>query len=222
MSSESTPGAQSVAGAEADELRARVRVLEAEIVKARAKAQEATQRARRASYEASMAQMQASSAEQDLRNVLASTSWRITAPMRSAVRVMRSARSFARDPSWSALKRKAVTLVRDVAGQSTLARKVAFYVRDRYPSVWARISSIAGPRFAGTQTISVTRWRNGSVSRRNYAELVSARVVQCDRAAIDGFLDARITGVDSRQLAARLLEICQSTAPLPETWASAR
>lgn len=59
--------------------------------------------------------------------------------------------------------------------------------------------------------MSVTRWREGSVSRRNYAELIAARVPHYDRSVIDNFLDARVSGVDVRKLGARLAEICEAT-----------
>jgi len=195
------------------ELQTRIEVLEAELVEARAQVREAAMRARRSSYHASAAQAQADAAERQLSAVLSSSSWRITAPVRAVAQVAKSAIRFARDPSWSVLKRRSISLLRETARRSTLARAVVFRVRDRHPRLWARLAPLAAPRFAGAQSISVTRWKEGSVSRRNYAELVAARAPQCDRATIDGFLDAGLRGVDSRKLAGRLAEICAATMP---------
>lgn len=194
-------------------LQTRIEELEAELVQARAQAREATMRARRNSYQASAAQAHADAAERQLSSVLSSSSWRITAPVRVVAHVAKSAIRFARDPSWSALKRRSISLLREAARRSALARAVVFWVRDRHPQLWARLAPLAAPRFAGAQSISVTRWKEGSVSRRNYAELVAARAPQCDRATIDGFLDASMRGVDSRKLAGRLAEICAATMP---------
>ncbi|MPV57013.1 hypothetical protein GD416_11340 [Burkholderia sp. BE24] len=192
-------------------LQARVEVLETELVQARAQVREATMRARRNSYQASAAQAQAEAAERQLSVVLSSSSWRITAPVRAVAHVAKSAIRFARDPSWPVLKRRSMSLLRETARRSSLARAMVFWVRDRHPRLWARLAPLAAPRFAAAQSISVTRWKEGSVSRRNYAELVAARAPQCDRAAIESFLDSDMRGVDSRKLAGRLAEICAAT-----------
>ncbi len=197
----------------ADDLSARVTELEAELAKARAQAREATSQMRRAGYEASAARTRADAAERQLGDVLSSGSWRITAPLRGGVRVSRSALRFARDPSWAVLKRRGTTLLRETARRSTLVRKLAFWVRDNHPGIWARVAHLAAPRFAGTQTISVTRWKEGGISRRNYAERMAARVPRCDHATIERLLDTRVAGVDAGKLAARLTEICASTDP---------
>ncbi len=194
-------------------LRTRIELLEAELVQARALAREATMRARRHSYQASAAQAQADAAERQLSAVLSSTSWRLTAPVRALLHVAKSAIRFACDPSWAVLKRRSILLLRETARRSTSARAVVLWIRDRYPRLWARLAPLAAPRFAGAQSISVTRWKEGSVSRRNYAELIATRAPKCDRATIDAFLDAGMRGVDSRKVAGRLAEICAATMP---------
>lgn len=194
-------------------LQARVEALEAQLVEARAHAREATMHARRNSYQATAAQAQADAAERQLTAILSSSSWRITAPVRAVAQVAKSAIRFARDPSWPVLKRRSISLLRETARRSAVARAMVFWVRDRHPRIWARLAPLAAPRFAGAQSISVTRWKEGSLSRRNYAELVAARTLQCDQATIDGFLDADVKGVDSGKLAGRLVEICAATMP---------
>ncbi len=72
------------------------------------------------------------------------------------------------------------------------------------------MAHLAVPRFAGTQTISVTRWKEGSVSRRDYARRMAARVPHCDPAVVERFLDAHTAGIDTDKLVARLTEICAS------------
>ncbi|RQR75684.1 MULTISPECIES: hypothetical protein [unclassified Burkholderia] len=206
--------------AEREALRARIAELEAEFGRAQALARDTAARVRRANYDKSAAQARADAAERQLNDVLSSTSWKITVPLRGAVRVARSAIRFARDPSWGVLKRRSMTVLRETARRSTLARKLVFWVRDKHPGIWTRVAHLAAPHFAGTQSISVTRWKEGTVSRRYYAERMAARVPHCDRATVEGFLDARVVGVDTRKLAARLTEICTAMAPAPDDAAS--
>lgn len=194
-------------------LQTRVDALEAELVEVRAQAREATMRARRTAYQASAAQAQADAAERQLSAVLSSSSWRITAPLRAVAQVTKSAVRFARNPSWSVLKRRSMSILRETARRSTAARALVFWVRDRHPRLWARMAPLTAPRFAGAQLMSVTRWREGAVSRRNYAELIAARTPLCDQATIESFLDSSLRGVDSRKLTARLAEISAATMP---------
>ncbi|MBJ9621106.1 hypothetical protein [Burkholderia multivorans] len=200
----------------------RVAELEAQLVRAEAQAREATARMRRINYEVSAAQARANAAERQLDDILSSTSWRITGPLRGIVRIGQSAVRFVRDPSWAVLKRKGFTVLRETARRSALARKLAFWLRDAHPGIWARLAHLAAPRFAGTQTISVARWKEGSVSRRHYAERMAARVSHCDNTTVSGFLDARIVGVDTRKLAGRLTEICATMIPGHDNSASGR
>lgn len=184
-----------------------------EVVQARAEALDAQMKMRTAEAQVKSALERAEAAESMVHALRASTSWRITAPVRALILAPRKFiakyRRVRATPSpvlASVIKRRVLLAATRVPGARPLARQL----HTRYPALWLRLRGalLSGAAGAGA-SMAVDRWKAGAA----FDTVTRPVDDQWECLEIPGtFLATGTAGLDTDRLLRRVREVSVSTA----------